>query len=113
MLKGRASWRASAPPACDTLWPQPFLLALALLNSSQDKLVGVGSESLDHPENAKPDAKVRLGVRIEPGKLLRVQEEIGIPEVHLHQSIKVNREARATFRARGHREIERILGRRQ
>ena len=51
----------------------------------------MGGESLDHPEDAGTEAKARLRVGIEPGKVLRVQEEIGIPEVRVNQGIKIDR----------------------
>ena len=71
--------------------PQPF---------ARPARLGVG-ESLDHPEDAGTEAKARLRVRIEPGKLLSVQEEIGIPEVRVNQGIKVNMEASDLLSAGG------------
>jgi hypothetical protein len=65
--------RASIPSLSQPL--VLFLLALAcclsqpeLLRPSQYKLVWVRGESLDYSEDARTKAKVRLRVRIEPGK---------------------------------------------
>jgi hypothetical protein len=43
-----------------------------LLSPSQDQLVWVWGESLDHPEDAGTEAKTRLRVSIELGKGLRI-----------------------------------------
>jgi hypothetical protein len=64
-----------------------------LLSPSQDKLFWVWGQSLSHPEDAWTEAKHRLCLGTEPGKALRVQKEIGIPEVRVNQGIKVNMEA--------------------
>ena len=73
---------------CPPARPRLFRSSSAALRKTSSS--GCGA-SPGYPEDARTEAKARLRVRIEP-TVLRVQEEIGIPEVHVHQGIKVNRE---------------------
>src|SRR5256885_15923089 len=120
MPKGRVGGRALAagPGSASLLQPVVLLLLAfagepALHRPSQDQLIGVWRESLGHPEDAGTEAQDRLCVRPELGKVLSIQEEIGIPEVHVHQRIKVNMEASDILGSGGEGEIERIVGGRQ
>ena len=94
------------PVAFFTLCPS----RLDLLYGLQHQLCGMGQEARDHAEQigAETELLLRRGPKLLIGR--RIEQEIGIPEVHIDKGLKVNRDTLSPMPIAGEGEIGRILG---